>query len=234
MPGDANVAAVAALLADPTRAGILMALLDGRALPAGDLARLVRVSPSTASHHLSKLVEQQLLLVEQQGRHRYFRLAGAAIAQAVEGLAALAPAIPVYSLRESEAGRAMRSARMCYNHFAGRFGVALAQTLVEREILSVLVDGYLVTEGGERWLQDMGIACSALGKRGQIFAPHHIDWSERLHHVAGPLGAALARRFFELGWVRHLPTNRAVRLTEEGEQAFLKELGLRLADGKPS
>lgn len=232
MPGDANVAAVAGLLADPTRAGILMALLDGRALPAGDLARLVRVSPSTASHHLSKLVEHQLLLVEQQGRHRYFRLAGPAIAQALEELAALAPPVPVRSLRESEAGRALRVARMCYNHFAGQFGVVLSRALVEKEILRVVEGGYLVTPAGESWLREAGIEYPALGKQGQIFAPHHIDWSERLHHIAGPLGSALARRFFELGWVRHLPTNRGVRLTEEGERALLKELGLRLADGK--
>ena len=234
MPGDANVAAVAGVLADPTRAGILMALLDGRALPAGDLARLVRVSASTASHHLNKLVEQQLLQVEQQGRHRYFCLASPAIAQILEELAALAPPTPVRSLREAEAGQAVRVARMCYNHFAGQFGVALSRALVEKEILRTVEGGYLVTPVGEGWLQEVGIECSALGKRGQIFAPHHIDWSERLHHVAGPLGAALARRFFELGWVRHLSTNRAVRLTEEGERTLLKELGLRLADGKPS
>jgi DNA-binding transcriptional ArsR family regulator len=232
MPGDANIAAVAALLADPTRAAILMALLDGRAWPAGDLARAVRVSPSTASNHLTKLVEHQLLRVEQQGRHRYFSLADPAIAQVLELLAAFAPASPVRSLRESEAARAVRAARLCYNHFAGKLGVALSQALVEKEVLTKVDGGYLVTEDGERWLQGMGIECSALKKRGQIFAPHHIDWSERLHHAAGALGAALARRFFDLGWVRRVPTNRAVRLTEEGEQALLKELGLSLTDDK--
>jgi len=232
MPGDANVAAVAALLADPTRAAILMALLDGRAWPAGDLARAVRVSPSTASNHLTKLVEHQLLRVEQQGRHRYFSLADPTIAQVLELLAVFAPASPVRLLRESEAGRAVRAARLCYNHFAGQLGVALSQALVEKEVLTKVDGGYLVTEDGECWLREVGIECSALSKRGQIFAPHHIDWSERLHHVAGALGAALARRFFDLGWVRRVPTNRAVRLTKEGEQAFLKELGLRLTDDK--
>ncbi|MGH2480989.1 MAG: ArsR/SmtB family transcription factor, partial [Ktedonobacteraceae bacterium] len=128
MPGDANVAVIARVLADPTRAGILTTLLDGRALPAGELARRVRVSPSTASFHLAKLVEYRLLLVEQQGRHRYFRLAGSAVAQTLEELAILAPPIPVRSLRESESGRAVRTARMCYNHFAGQFGVALSQS----------------------------------------------------------------------------------------------------------
>lgn len=232
MPGDVNVAAVAALLADPTRTAILTALLDGRAWPAGDLARAAHVSPSTASNHLCKLVEHNLLRVEQQGRHRYFRLADPAIAEAMELLAAFAPTSPVRSLRQSEVGRAVRAARLCYNHFAGKFGVALSQALVEKEILAKVDAGYLVTVDGECWLQQVGIECSALKKQGQIFAPHHIDWSERFYHVAGPLGAALARRFLDLGWVRRVPNNRAVRLTEDGEQAFLKELGLYLTADK--
>lgn len=232
MPGDVNVAAVAALLADPTRNAILMALLDGRAWPAGDLARAARVAPSTASNHLSKLVEHRLLKMEQQGRHRYFSLAEPALAQALESLAVLAPASPIRSLRESEAARAVRAARMCYNHFAGKFGVALSRALVEKEVLAKVDGGYLVTEEGERWLQEIGIECSALKQQGPIFATHHIDWSERYHHVAGALGAALALRFLELGWVKRVPGSRAVRLTEAGEQAVFKELGLRLSDDK--
>ncbi len=229
MPGDANVAAVAALLADPTRTAILMALLDGRACPAGDLARAARVTPSTASNHLSKLVEYKLLKVEQQGRHRYFSLADPAIAQALELLAVIAPETPIRSLRASEAARAVRAARLCYNHLAGKLGVALAQALVEKAVLTEVDGGYLVTEEGERWLQSMGIECAALKKQGQIFAPYHIDWSERFHHLAGSLGVALARRCFELGWVRRVPSSRAVRLTEAGEQALSKELGLRIS-----
>ncbi|HLW03437.1 MAG TPA: metalloregulator ArsR/SmtB family transcription factor [Ktedonobacterales bacterium] len=232
MPGDVNVAAVAALLADPTRTAILMALLDGRAWPAGDLARAAHVTPSTASNHLTKLVEHRLLCVEQQGRHRYFRLADPAIAQALEALAGLAPASPVHSLRDSEAARAIRAARMCYNHLAGKLGVALSQALVEQEVLAKVDGGYLVTEQGERWLREVGIDCSALKKQGQLFAPHHIDWSERRYHLAGALGAALAQRFIERGWVRRALHSRAVHLTEEGEQTLLQELGLRLSDGK--
>ena len=229
MPGDVNIAAVAALLADPTRACILTALNDGRALPAGELARLARVSPSTASHHLNKLIEHHLLAVEQQGRHRYFRLAGPAIARVLEDLAALAPSLPVRSLRESEMGRTMRTARMCYNHFAGQFGVALTRALVEQEFLEIVEEGYLVTTRGEEWLERIGIARGALGKRGRIFAPHHVDWSERFHHIAGTLGAALARRFLELGWVKRVPTSRAVCVTEQGQQALLQELELCLS-----
>jgi DNA-binding transcriptional ArsR family regulator len=230
MRGDADVAAVAALLADPTRAAILTALLDGRAWPAGDLARAARVSPSTASNHLAKLVEHKLLKVERQGRHRYFTLADPAVAQAMETLAILAPAAPIRSLRESQAARAVRTARLCYNHLAGQLGVALSQALVEKEILTVVDGGYLVT--GERWLWEWGIDCSMLKKRGQIIAPHHIDWSERFHHVAGALGAALARHCFDHGWVRRIPASRAVLLTEKGKQALRRDLGLQLSDGR--
>jgi hypothetical protein len=177
-------------------------------------------------------VEHKLLRVEQKGRHRYFRLADPAIAEVMELLAIIAPASAVRSLHESELGRAVRAARLCYNHFAGKFGVDLSQALVDKEILTKVDAGYLVTADGERWLQQVGIECSALKEQGKIFAPHHIDWSERFYHVAGPLGAALARRFLDLGWVRRVPNNRAVRLTEEGEQAFLEKLGLYLTADK--
>ncbi len=133
MLGEANVAAVAVLLADPTRTAILMALLDGRDWPAGDLARAAHVAPSTASNHLNKLVEHHLLRVEQQGRHRYFSLADPAIAQALELLAVVAPAAPIRSLRASEAAKAVRAARMCYNHLAGKLGVAVSQANTTRE-----------------------------------------------------------------------------------------------------
>ncbi|HLZ62745.1 MAG TPA: metalloregulator ArsR/SmtB family transcription factor [Ktedonosporobacter sp.] len=228
MPGDADIASVAALLADPTRTGMLLALSDGRALPAGDLARHVRVSASTASNHLTKLVEHRLLVVEKQGRHRYFRLADPEIEHMLETLALFAPPAPIHSLRESEAACAIRAARMCYNHLAGELGVALAQALVEKNVLVTMDDGYLMTDDGEHWFRALGVDYTKLKKQGKIFAPHHIDWSERRHHVAGGLGAALARRFFDLDWVRRLPTSRAVRLTDEGQSELKKELGLCL------
>ena len=121
---------------------------------------------------------------------------------------------------------------MCYNHLAGKLGVALSQALVEQEMLAKVDGGYLVTEPGERWLQEIGVDCSTLKKQGQLFAPHHIDWSERLYHVAGALGAALAQCFLARGWLRRAPNSRAVRLTEEGERVLLQELGLRLSVDK--
>ncbi|MBV9231958.1 MAG: winged helix-turn-helix transcriptional regulator [Chloroflexi bacterium] len=228
MLGDANIVAVASLLADSTRAGIILALSDGRAFPAGELARRIRVAPSTASAHLSKLVEAKLITVEKQGRHRYFRLTDPAIMQVIESLAVLAPAAPVHSLRESEVGGAVRSARMCYNHLAGKLGVALAQAMVDKGIFVSSDDGYLVTDCGREWFDEFGLDGIVLKKREPLFVPHHIDWSERRHHVAGALGAALARRLFDLGWIKRIPSSRAVRLTEEGQEELLKEFGLSL------
>src|SRR5437764_874571 len=141
MHGDVNIAPIAALLADPTRLNILMALSDGRALPAGELARRARVSSSTASNHLAKLVESNLLVAEQQGRHRYFRIAQPAVVQALEALAPLAPPATVHTLREAETSKAVRVARMCYHHLAGMLGVTLTQALVEQEVLIALDEG---------------------------------------------------------------------------------------------
>lgn len=220
MPGDIDIAPVASLLADPTRASILMELSDGRALPAGELARRARVSSSTASAHLYKLVEADLLSVEQQGRHRYYHLANPAIVHALEALSALAPARPVHSLRESQIGEALRNARMCYNHLAGDLGVRLSQALVDRHILDASDDGYVITRGGMQWLSDFGVEEALFKKQSAPVVPHHIDWSERRHHIAGALGAAIARRLFELEWITRTPSSRAVRITDTGQQAL--------------
>lgn len=226
MPGDINIVPVASLLADPTRAIILQELSDGRALPAGELAHRAHVSSSTASAHLFKLVEAGLLAVEKQGRHRYYRIANPAIVQAIETLAALSPARPVHSLRESQIAEAVRNARMCYNHLAGNLGVKLSQALVDKHVLDASDNGYNITPNGLQWLRDFGIDEVLLKKRGSLVVPHHIDWSERLPHIAGELGAALARRLFDLEWIIRTPSSRAVRLTEIGQKALQDQLAI--------
>jgi DNA-binding transcriptional ArsR family regulator len=228
MPGDINIVPIASMLADPTRASILLELSDGRALPAGELARRARVTSSTASAHLFKLVESGLLTVEQQGRHRYYHLANPAIVQALETLAALAPGRPVHSLRESQIAEAIRSARMCYNHLAGSLGVKLSQALVDKHILDASDDGYTITPSGMQWLSDIGVEETLLKKQRMLVVPYHIDWSERRHHIAGALGAALARRLLDLEWITRTPTSRAVRLTAIGQQALREEFDLCL------
>ncbi|HZR41981.1 MAG TPA: metalloregulator ArsR/SmtB family transcription factor [Ktedonobacteraceae bacterium] len=228
MPGDVNIVPIASLLADPTRASILLSVSDGRALPAGELAQRARVTSSTASAHLSKLVEAGLLAVEKQGRHRYYRLADPAIMQAIETLSAFAPASPVHSLREAQIAEAIRSARMCYNHLAGSLGVKLSQALVDKHILDASDDGYTITSDGSQWLCNFGIDRALFKKQGYLIVPHHIDWSERRHHIAGALGAALARRLFDLEWITRTPSSRAVRITESGRQALQEEFSIGL------
>ncbi len=226
MPGDVNITPIASLLADPTRVSILLALSDGRTLPAGELARRSHVAASTVSMHLSKLVEYQLLTVEKQGRHRYFRLADPSIVQAIEILAPFAPNTPVRSLRESEVAGAIRTARMCYNHLAGVLGVAISQALVDKGLLVSSDEGYTVTHEGEQWFHKFGIDVPRGNKHEVLFVPHHIDWSERRYHVAGTLGAALAQRLIELEWITRTPSSRAVRVTERGQQALREGLQL--------
>ncbi len=201
MPGDVDIAAVAAILADTTRATMLLALSDGRAFTASELAQGAGVAPSTASEHLSRLVDANLVTVAKQGRHRYFQMADPALVDLLEGMARLAPTIKIRSLNAAEHAKALSSARMCYNHLAGRLGVRLTDALVEKAILRVADTGYLLEADGAIWLQQFGIDVEVFDRRGVLFAPWHIDWSERKRHMAGPLGAALAARLFELHWL---------------------------------
>jgi len=217
MIADVDVSPVAALLGDPARARIAQALHDGRALPAGELARRAGVSASTASEHLARLVEGGLLAVERTGRHRYFRLAGSEVAHAIEALAAIAPPAPVRSLREASIGDALAEARTCYDHLAGKLGVQITNALLERGALIDVADGFAPGEDIDAALATLGV--EDLSAR-RPFALRCIDWSERRPHVAGALGAAICERAFEAGWIERLPTSRAVRVTAAGRRAF--------------
>jgi DNA-binding transcriptional ArsR family regulator len=226
MPGDADIAAIAALLADPTRAAMMLALSDGRAFTASELAKSARVAPSTASEHLGRLVDSELLVVVKQGRNRFYHLADPTIVEIMEGLARFAPQVKTRTLSASEQAKALHRARMCYNHLAGTLGVLLTEALVERQILHVADAGYVVKDEGITWLHTFGIASGPLKNRGLLFVPWHIDWSERKQHVAGALGAALASRLFELQWLERHPSSRAVRLTADGKTGMEQTFGL--------
>lgn len=226
MKAEANIAATAALLADPTRSLILLALLDGRSLPAGELAHRARVGFSTASSHLAKLVEGRLLVVEPQGRHRYYRLASPAVGQVIESLATIAPPVPVRSLRDAQTGAAIHFARTCYDHLAGTAGVALARALVESETLTVAEKLFDVTAAGATRLAAFGVEIPSLKRQRRAFAPCCLDWSERRHHVAGALGAAITSRMFALGWIRRMDGSRAVTVTEAGRAGLADQFGV--------
>jgi DNA-binding transcriptional ArsR family regulator len=223
--GDSNrIAATAALLGDPARANILAALLDGRALTAKELAYAAHVTPQTASGHLAKLSEGGLLAAEKQGRHRYYRLASPLVGQMLEGVMAVAGPEPPRS-STWRGGEGLRMARTCYDHLAGRLGVALADSLLEQGHVALGSDGGEVTEVGKRFLDAFG-ASPAPGRR--VFCRPCLDWSERRPHLAGRLGAALASRCFELGWVAQQRDTRALAISEAGRQGFRETFGIVL------
>ncbi|PTM94830.1 ArsR family transcriptional regulator [Streptomyces sp. VMFN-G11Ma] len=227
-PQAPQLARLAGLMADETRAACLLALLDGRAWTASELARHAGVAPSTLSEHLGKLVAGGLLTEERQGRHRYVRLAGSRVAQLVEDLAAqVTPAGPVRprprTLRESSAGSAMARGRTCYDHLAGRLGIAVTEALTLRGLLRQDT-GFALTDAGLDWFGSVGIALERRGRRP--LARACLDWTERRPHLAGVAGAALCRHAMDEGWCVRIGSERAVKVTAQGEQALTTLLGI--------
>lgn len=223
-----SVAEIAALVGDPARANMLDALLDGRALTAGELAYVARVAAPTASGHLGKLTEAGLLGVVKQGRHRYFRLASPLVAKMLESIMEVASiqGAPRYRPR-SPKDDALRLARTCYDHLAGRLGVALADALVARGGVVLGEDGGEVTEAGFALLGGLGIT-AASGRRHRVFCRPCLDFTERRPHLAGVVGAALATRAFELGWITRQRDSRAVLVTRRGHDGLAAVFGIEL------
>lgn len=235
MASNARFAEIAALAGDPARAGMLHALLDGRALTASELAHAVGITPQTASGHLARLTAAGLLTVAQQGRHRYHRLASPTVAQMMESImqvAAEAPA-PLRPVRTGPRDAALRAARTCYDHLAGRLGVALADALVEGGRMELAADGGMVTEAGLALLGGIGIDTDALLARAaqpssRLLCRPCLDWSERRPHLAGAVGAALCAHFLAENWIRRIKGSRAVAVTPKGERRFHEAFGLKL------
>ncbi|MEJ2860774.1 ArsR/SmtB family transcription factor [Actinomycetospora flava] len=240
--GDVDMAAVGELLADRARCRMLLALADGRALPASVLASEAGVAPSTASGHLGRLTERGLTEVVATGRYRYYRLAGPEVARLVEVVGRIAPARPVRSLREGTRAHAMRMARRCYDHLAGRLGVPVTDALRERGWVEgsdgtqdptareghqlpghVADDGaYRLTDAGRAGLGDLGVRVPD----GLSAVRCCVDWTEQRHHLSGPLAAALLTRFDEDGWLRSSPGHRALTVTDAGVAGLADRLGV--------
>ena len=228
-----QIAEIGALVGEPARAAMLAALMDGRALTASELACLARITPQTASSHLARLTSAGLLAVERQGRHRYHRLATPAVARMLEGImqiAAVELPKPRHAIATGPRDAAMRLARTCYDHLAGRLGVAIAQALVERRAVDFEDDGGQLTRQGERFLAGLGILLPASGVRrpARPLCRPCLDWSERRVHVAGRVGAAICSHSFEEDWVRRLAGTRALVITPRGRQALRKHFGVAL------
>lgn len=245
--GERDVAAIARLFGDPARARILMALADGRALAASVLADEAGVSPSATSAHLAQLREANLVVVEQSGRHRYHRLARPEVAEALEALATLAPTQPIRSLRQHTRAAALRNARTCYDHLAGRAGVEVTAALVERGALET-TDGvpdtrrregdalsaplpdhpYRLGQEAEPVLDALGVDLDQLRAQPsrRPLLRFCLDWSEQRHHLGGRLGAALLNALLEREWVRPTHRRRVLDLTDPGARALHDKLGL--------
>lgn len=227
---DANIASPAALIGDPTRAAMLQALQDGRAQPASALAWAAGVTAQAASNHLVKLVDGGLLAVERQGRHRYYRLASAEVAHAIEALSVIAAPVRSLAIPRTPKARALRDARCCYGHLAGRLGVKVCEALLERDLIRLAGERrYAITPAGHAWFEDLGVSPQTLrGARG--VARPCLDWTERRHHLAGPLGVKLLATMTERGWLALESKGRAVRLTPDGARALRERLGVSLED----
>lgn len=218
-----ELANLAALLADRSRAHFLLALLDGRAWTSSELAAAADVAPSTASEHLTRLVQAGLLAERRQGRHRYVQLAGPKQARLLEDLLAyLGPTDPpARTLRASAANQALRRGRTCYDHLAGRLGVAITDAMADRGLLT---EDLALTDDGLTWLEHE-LAFTPQATRRPL-AKACLDWTERRSHLAGTAGAHVCAQLHDRDWVRGVGTGRAVRLTPTGEAALRDLLGV--------
>jgi DNA-binding transcriptional ArsR family regulator len=241
-----GIARVANMIGDPTRAAMLEALLAGPALPAGELARRARVAPSTASAHLARLVGNGLIVRRRSGRHRYYMLAGADVAAALEALSRVASPGGKKDAGTNEANRRrdgrkdarkvgppahsreLHFARTCYDHLAGTLGVLLTDTLLAREFITA--PGFAVSAAGEMWLSGLDIDVNALKLARRAMARPCLDWSERRDHLAGAAGAAIATMLLDRHWIARLDDTRAVRLTQRGRDGLYRVLGIEIED----
>jgi DNA-binding transcriptional ArsR family regulator len=220
------IAEAASLIGDPARANILLSLMDGRALTATELSLVAGVSAQTTSSHLAKLSEAGLVKMERQGRHRYFRLASPQVAHAIEALSVLAVNGAPRHRPTGPRDEAVRFARTCYDHLAGRLGVAVTWRLVEMGYLDADDKNFHLTDAGTAAMENLGIDVERLQARRRAVARRCLDWSERRPHLGGALGAALLDRFESDGWIDRVKDSRAVTLTRAGRAGLAEALGL--------
>jgi len=220
---------VAALVGDTARATMLAALMSGQALTASELAARARISKSTASGHLTRLVGARLLAVTQKRRNRYYRIASPLVARMLEGIKAVAAIeVPARYQRRSAQDDRLRFARTCYDHLAGYLGVVIADALVAKGYVVLAEDGGEVTDSGARFLAAFGAELTPTSRSRRIFCRPCLDWSERRYHIAGFVGAAVQRCCLEHGWLRLDRDSRAVRVTPAGQIGLRRNLGINL------
>jgi DNA-binding transcriptional ArsR family regulator len=224
-----NIARIASLLGDPARADVLTALMADRALTATELAAIAGVTKQTMSAHLSKLLDAALVAVDQQGRHRYFRLADEDVAGLLESLMGVAFRTGAVRLLSSPREPALRKARICYDHLAGELGVAAYEALLRHGALQMSHEELRLGASGAEWFRRLGIDTEAAARQRRTFCRPCLDWSERRHHLAGSLGAALLSHLQELKWATRDENSRVLRFTPRGQRAFLDLFKTRVA-----
>jgi DNA-binding transcriptional ArsR family regulator len=228
MKAGPDIAMVAALVGDPARSNMLTALMTGRALTASELAQEAGITPQTASSHLSKLEAGGLIEPEKQGRHRYYRLTGPDVAGVLEGLAGLAARAGHMRVRTGPKDPALRRARICYDHLAGDLGVQMLDSMKKQRLVRASKQAIELTNEGRRFMaESLQIDTDTLAHPRRPVCKACLDWSERRHHLAGMLGAAVMARFTELKWAARddAPGSRVVNFTRTGEKRFLTLFG---------
>jgi DNA-binding transcriptional ArsR family regulator len=228
MAEDVRIAEIAALIGDPARANILAALMGGRALTAGELVSAAGVSPQTTSGHLGRLTDGRLIACVKQGRHRYYRIATPRVAEMLEGIMAVVADAPPRHRPASRSDEAMRNARTCYDHVAGKLGVGLTDALCAHGHLMLSDQGGEVTDSGIAFFEKFGADLAAARSRHRIFCRPCLDWTERRPHLGGSVGAVLAQRCFDLGWIERVPGSRALAVTRAGRRGLSDTFGISL------
>ena len=212
----------ATLIGDATRASILWNLLDGRAFTATELAIAIETSAQNISMHLGKLLDANLISVEKQGRHKYYRFSNKEVAYAVEAMANLIPKPEISAKKKTKNYPPIKYCRTCYDHLAGKIGVALAESLLQQKIIIEKNNTFEITSEGEKWFSDFGVNIGDAKKQKRIFLKPCLDWSERRYHIAGSVGTLLLNKMLEQDWIRRTANSRVIIITAKGEKEMLK------------
>ncbi len=220
-----DIALLGSLIGDPARANMLTALMSGRALTASELASEAGVTVQTASSHLKKLQDANLLRQRKQGRHRYFALADDDVGGVLEAMMGLAAGRGLMRTRTGPRDEALRKARVCYNHLAGDLGVTLYDSLIDRGYLAEKGEDVSLTRDGEEFMEAFGIDLAGLSRNRRPMCKSCLDWSSRRTHLAGSLGTALLNRFYQLGWASRVEGSRVVKFSTQGERRLLAKFG---------
>lgn len=221
-----EISEISALIGNPMRSVILWTLLDNRAYTAIELSNIVETSAQNISIHLSKLVNAELLSVESQGRHKYYKISSQEVASAIEGIANLIPKDKHRKIFTNNSN--IKHCRTCYDHLAGKIGVEITEKLLSENYLKLENKVYLITEKGEMFFKNFGIDLLELRKQRRTLAKPCLDWSERKYHISGSLATAILNKMLELDWIRKIANSRAIMITSKGEKELNEKLNLNI------